>query len=83
MNNTTAIVHLTKPILKKGHTVCLDNFCNTLALARLLKHKGTDCVRTLKINRKSAPKAIKGAKLKQGEITAQCSGPVTVMNKMF
>jgi hypothetical protein len=45
----------------------------------LLKHKGTDCVGTLKINRKSVPEVIKNAKLIQGEIIAQHSGPVIVM----
>jgi hypothetical protein len=79
MNNTTTIVHLMEPLLKKGHTVCLGNFCNTPALARLLKHKGTNCAGTIKINRQGAPKAIEGVKLKDGEIIAQCCGPVTVM----
>jgi hypothetical protein len=80
MSKTTAIVlHLMEPLLEKGHTVWLDNFYNSPALASLLKHKGTDCVGTLKINRKGVPKAIRDAKLKQGEIIAQHSGPVTVM----
>jgi hypothetical protein len=80
MNKTTAIVlHVMEPLLEKGHTVWLDNFYNSPALARLLKHKGADCVGTLKINRKGVPKAIKDAKLKHGEIIAQHSGPVTVM----
>jgi hypothetical protein len=65
MNKTTAIVlHLVEPLLEKGHTVWLDNCYNSPALARLLKHKGTDCVGTLKINRKVVPKAVKDAKLK-------------------
>jgi hypothetical protein len=68
-----------EPLLQKGHTVWLDNFYNSPAVARLLKHKDTDCVVTLKINRKGVPKAVKDAKLKQGEIMAQYSGPVTVM----
>jgi hypothetical protein len=80
MNKTTAIVlHLVEPLLEKGHTVWLDNFYNSPSLARLLKHKGTDCCGTLKINRKGVPKAIKDAKLNRGEIIAQHSGPVTVM----
>jgi hypothetical protein len=80
MNKTTAIVlHLVEPLLGKGHTVWLDNFYNSPALARLLKDKGTDCVGTLKINRKAVPKKVKDAKLNRGEIIAQHSGPVTVM----
>jgi hypothetical protein len=80
MNKTTAIVlHLIEPLLRKGYTVRLDNFYNSPALARLLKHNATDCVGTQKINRKGVPKAIKDAKLKKREIVAQYSGPVTVM----
>jgi hypothetical protein len=48
-------------------------------LVRLLKHNGTVCVGTLKINRKGVPKTIKNAKLKKAEIVAQHSGPATVM----
>jgi hypothetical protein len=65
-------------LLEKGHTMWLNNFYNSPALARLLMNKGTDCVGTLKINRKVAAKAIKGTKLKQGKIIGQHSGPVTV-----
>jgi hypothetical protein len=80
MNKTTAIVlHLIEPLLHKGYTVWFDNFYNSPALARLLKHNGTDCVGTLKVNRKGEPKVIKDAKLKKSEIVAQHSGPVTVM----
>jgi hypothetical protein len=80
MNKTTAIVlHLVEPLLEKGHTVWLDNFYNSPALARLLKNKGTDCVGTLKINRQSVPKKVKDTKLNRGEIIAQHSGPATVM----
>jgi hypothetical protein len=73
------VLHLMEPLLEKGHTVWLDNFYNSPALGRLLKHEGTDCVGTLKINRKGVLKALKDAKLKKGEITVQLSGPVTVM----
>jgi hypothetical protein len=45
MNKTTAIVlHLIEPLLDKGYTVWLDNFYNSPAVARLLKHNGTNCV---------------------------------------
>jgi hypothetical protein len=80
MTKTTAIVlHLIEPLLHKGYTVWLDNFYNSPALARLLKSKATDCVGTLKINRKGVPKAVKDAKIKKGEVIGQHSGPVTVM----
>jgi hypothetical protein len=78
MNKTTAIVlQLIEYLLRKGCTVWLDNFYNSPALARLLKHNGTDCTGTLKINKKGVPKAIKDAELKEGEIVSQHSGPVT------
>lgn len=80
MNKSAAIVlHLVEPLLGNGHTLWLDNFFNSPFLARLLKHKGTDCVGTLKINRKGVPRAVKDAKLKKGELIAQHSGSVTVM----
>jgi hypothetical protein len=75
MNKTTAtVLHLIEPLLDKSYTVWLDNFCNSPALARLLKHNGTDCVGTLKIN----PRKSK-CETKKGEIVTQHSGPVTVM----
>jgi hypothetical protein len=55
-----------EPLLEKGHPVWLDNFYSSPALARLLKHKGTVCVGTLKINRKGVHKAIKDAETKTG-----------------
>jgi hypothetical protein len=51
MNKTTTIVHLMEPLMGKDNALWLDNFYNSPALARLPKHKGTDCVGTLKINR--------------------------------
>lgn len=69
MNKTMdTVLHLMEPLLERGYTIWLDKFYNSPALGRLLKNKGTDCVGTLKINRKDVPKALKDAKLKKGEI---------------
>jgi hypothetical protein len=66
-NKTTAIVlKLVEPLLKQGRTVWMDNFYNSPCLAKILKtvHK-TDCVGTLKLNRKNVPKKVKDTKLKK------------------
>jgi hypothetical protein len=39
----------------------------------------TDCVGTLRLNRKEVPKIVKEKKLKKGELIAQHSGPVSVV----
>ena len=57
----------------------MDNYYNSPYLAKLLKTNRTDCVGILRLNRKDVLKIIKNAKLKKGEMTAQHSGPVSVM----
>ena len=39
----------------------------------------TNCVGTLKLNRKNIPKEVKDEKMEKGEIIARNSGPVTVL----
>jgi hypothetical protein len=63
-------------LVGKGHAVWLDNFYSSPALAKLLKHKDFNCVWALKINREVVSKAIKDAKLKQGESIAEHYAPV-------
>jgi hypothetical protein len=47
-HKTTAIVlPSVETLLEKGHKVWLNNFYNSPALARLLKHTGIVCVGTL------------------------------------
>ena len=58
----------------------IENFFNSPELARKLKiEHSTDCVCTLKLNRKNVPKEVKNKKLEKGEIIARYSGPVTVL----
>jgi hypothetical protein len=79
-SKTTAIVlKLVEPLLKRGRTVWMDYFYNSPSLARTLKiTHNTDCVGTLKLNRKDVPPKVKNSKLKKSEIVAQHSGPVSV-----
>ena len=67
---TAAIVlKLLEPLLGHGHTLWMDNFYNSPELAWQLKIQHfTDCVGTLKWNRKNVPKEVKDKKLKRGEI---------------
>jgi len=58
----------------------IDNFFSSPELARKLKTEhSTDCVGTLKLNRKNIPKEVKGKTLEKGEIIARRSGPVKVL----
>jgi len=64
----------------RGHTLWIDNFFSSSELARKLKiEHSTDCVGTLKLNRKNNPKEVKHKKLEKEEIIARHSGPVTVL----
>ena len=58
----------------------MDNFYNSPDLAKLLKVSyGTDCVGTLRINRKNVPQKLKDTQLKKGEVVGQHCGPVSVV----
>jgi len=64
----------------RGHTLCIENFFNSPELARKLKTEHcTDCVGTLKLNRKNVPKEVKDKNLEKREIIARYLGPVTVL----
>jgi hypothetical protein len=58
----------------------MENFYNAPALAVKLKCMQTDCVGTLRLNRKSVPKIVKDKKLRKGKIIAQHAGPMSVLN---
>jgi len=65
-----------------GHTLWIDNFFNSPELAWKLKiEHSTDCVRTLKLDRKNVPKEVKDKKMEKGETIARYSGPVTVLKR--
>jgi hypothetical protein len=73
------VVKLVEDLLGRGHTVWMDNFYNSPDLARFLKSKQTDCVGTLRDNRKNVPPAVKNMKLNKGEHFGQQSGDVAVL----
>jgi len=63
-----------------GHTLWIDNCFNIPELTMKLKiEHSTNCVGTLKLNRKNIPKEVKDEKMEKGEIIARNSGPVTVL----
>jgi len=78
---TAAVVlELLQPLFGHGYMLWIDNFFNSPELARKLKiEHSTDCVGSLKLNRKNVPKEVKDNKLEKGEIIARHSGPVTVL----
>jgi len=75
-----AVLELLEPLFGRGHMLWIDNFFNSPELARKLKiEHSTDCIGTLKLNRKNVPTEVKDKKLEKGEIIARHSGPVTVL----
>jgi len=66
------VLELLEPLFGRVHTLWLDSFFNSPELARKLKiEHSTDCVGTLKLNRKDVPKEVKDKKLEKGEIIAR------------
>ena len=75
-----AVLELLELLFGCGCTLLVDNFFSSQELARKPKFKhSTDCVGTLKLNRKNVPKEMKDMKLEKGEIISRHSGPVTVL----
>jgi len=74
------ILELLEPLFGHGHMLWIDNFFNSPELARKLKIEfSTDCVGTLKLNRKNVPREVKDKKLEKGDIIVKHSGPVTLL----
>ncbi|RVE41088.1 hypothetical protein evm_014261, partial [Chilo suppressalis] len=79
LKSTTIVKKLMAPLLNKGYRLFLDNWYNSPLLARFLKLNGTDCVGTLRPNRRDVPVLIREAPLKRGEMVARHSGDVSVL----
>lgn len=62
------VMTLLDPLLDKGYCLYIDNYYSSPSLSDLLCTKLTDCVGTVRMNRKEMPKNVKDAKLKKGEI---------------
>jgi hypothetical protein len=54
-------------LTKKGHTVCLDCSCTSLALAEELAKANTGLAETIMISTEELPKGLKEAKIRKGK----------------
>lgn len=61
------VLHLLEEKLGNGHAVYLDNFYNSVQLAKKLLDNKTYCTGTLRIDRRDNPKELVSIKLKKGE----------------
>lgn len=64
------VLALSDTLLNKGHCLFLDNFYTSLYLSEKLVRQKTDCIGTLRLNRKGTPENIKNKKLDKGESIA-------------
>ena len=62
------VLHLMNDYLDKGYAVYVDNFYNSVGLAKYLSTRSTYITGTLRSNRKNNPKDATSAKLKKGEM---------------
>ena len=72
------VLHLLDGKLNVGHSLYMDNFYNSPALAKTLLKQNTHCTGTLRIDRKDCPTEVKQKKLKRGETIARYSGGILV-----
>lgn len=69
------VLHLMNEKLDNGHSLYMDNFYNSFALAKQLLDRKTNCTGTLRKDRKDCPMEVKNAKLRKGETVAKyCNG---------
>ncbi|CAG5055676.1 unnamed protein product [Parnassius apollo] len=62
---------LVKDLLDENRILYTDNYYTSIPLAYRLKHRKTNLVGTLRLNRKHLPKDLVTQKLKKGEIIAK------------
>lgn len=72
------VMYLMKDMLRCGHSLHMDNFYNSFALAAKLLSKDTFCTGTLRADRKHNPTVVKSANLRKGETIAQYAEGVLV-----
>lgn len=65
------VMNLITGKLNNGYSLCMDNFYNSIDLARKLLLKQTCCTGTLRMNRKNNPKEVTSKKLKTGELISK------------
>ncbi|CAH1960175.1 unnamed protein product [Acanthoscelides obtectus] len=64
------VLELSNNILDNDYCLSLDNYYTSVDLAEKLSMRRTDCVRTVRLNRKGIPKELKQKKLEHGEACA-------------
>ncbi|CAH1995954.1 unnamed protein product [Acanthoscelides obtectus] len=62
------VLSLCDSLLNKGHCLFLDNFYTSPHLVEELTKRRTDCVGTMRINRKGIPQDIKTKKIEKGSL---------------
>lgn len=72
------VLHLMRNYWDKGHSLYMDNYYNSVTLARQLLEKNTYCTGTLRVGRKETPEDVKKAKLRPGESVHRYGGNVCV-----
>ncbi|KAI5646680.1 transposase IS4 domain-containing protein [Phthorimaea operculella] len=76
------VLRLLNGLEHKGHTIWMDNFYNSPALARELKTRGFDCVGTLRTNRQFVPAELTNltkSDMAIGQVTGCTSGDVDLI----
>ncbi|KAJ8942949.1 hypothetical protein NQ314_009862 [Rhamnusium bicolor] len=72
------VFSLMEPYLDNGHHLFMDNFYNSVSLAKKLLMRKTHCTGTLRSNRRGNPKTITNMKIKKGQHIWSRSGKVYV-----
>lgn len=68
---TKVVTDLTKDLLGKGRTICVDNYYTSVELAQKLMKNKTYILGTLRGNRRNNPKNVISKKLKRGDVVAE------------
>lgn len=75
------VLRLLRGLEHRGHTVWMDEYYNSPALARVLKSIGYDCVGTIRTNRQFVPQQLTELKsdMRTGQVCGYTSGDVDLM----
>ncbi|KAG5865753.1 PiggyBac transposable element-derived protein 4, partial [Gonioctena quinquepunctata] len=76
---TKIVLNLANNYLDQGYSLYMDNFYNSVDLARQLLERNTYCTGTLRNGRKGSPSQVKTAKLKSGESVQSYSRQICVV----
>ncbi|KAG5881484.1 hypothetical protein JTB14_026541 [Gonioctena quinquepunctata] len=76
---TKIVLNLANNYLDQGYSLYMDNFYNSVDLARQLLERNTYCTGTLRNGRKGSPSEVKTAKLKSGKSVQRYSRQICVV----